>query len=606
MISYLPWAILLIPLASAIVGATVFRRIGSLAAYLSVFASALALIGAILLFGLDDVSIIPAWTWVELAEFRLDISLLVDPLSTSMLLVVTGIGFLIHVYSLGYMHGDSGRGRYFASLSLFMFSMIGIVMADNFISMFIFWELVGVSSYLLIGHWFTRPAANTAANKAFLVNRIGDVGYLVGILLLWTLTGHLTFAGLQSAESIAALSATPVLLGVTVLLLFCGAMGKSAQVPLHVWLPDAMEGPTPVSALIHAATMVAAGVYMLVRVSFLLTIEDVTPLWSTDTIAYIGGITAVLAALMATQQSDIKRILAYSTLSQLGYMILAVGVLAADVAYFHLFTHAFFKALLFLGAGVVIHQLHHRQNIWQMGGLFKKLPITAVTFFLATLALIGVPGFSGAFSKHDILVAAYEHSQLMFWLTGLVALLTAFYMSRLFFVVFLGSNRSKEAGEAKEGPLVMTLPLILLAVPAVIAGYSFVQDAILPGGYHPHDAAGIVDVIAYCALGAGLLAGFLLYGRAPERDAVSVGLFANRFYIDQGYEWLVKNVHDRLAAVSEFVDVWIIRNVLVRGSALVAWLTGYALRILQFGNAQIYSFLLGLGVVFLLFYFLLG
>ena len=372
-----------------------------------------------------------------------------------MMLIVTGVGGAIHIYSFGYMREDRGFSRFFACMSLFTFSMLGIVLANNFIQLFIFWELVGVSSYLLIGFWFEKPSAADAAKKAFITNRLGDFGFLLGILMVWTVLGSLNFSTLQQT-----LIANPAALGtiasIAGLLIFCGAMGKSAQFPLHVWLPDAMEGPTPVSALIHAATMVAAGVYMLCRIIFLL---DPTALL---VIAYIGGFTSLLAALIAIQQNDIKRILAYSTLSQLGYMVMAVGLSGPTAAMFHLTTHAFFKALLFLGAGSVILALHHEQDIWKMGGLRQKMPVTFWTFIIGTLALCGVPPFSGFYSKDSILAQAFDQIKsdrlVLFALAVSVAMLTTFYMFRLFYVAFLGKAKTESAEHAYESPPVMAWP----------------------------------------------------------------------------------------------------------------------------------------------------
>ena len=368
----LPWLVLLLPLGSALVITLFTQRDPVRSARLS--------IGAILTsFILSSVFVaLAGWeparselftTWLSVGELQIDFGLRLDPLSLAMLLVVTGVGGAIHVYSRGYMRDDPGFSRYFASLSLFTFSMLGIVLSNNFIQLFIFWELVGVSSYLLIGFWYQRPAAADAARKAFLTNRLGDFGFLVGILMVWGLLGSLHFGQLQETLR-ASPSAWVPAAGIAGLLIFCGAMGKSAQFPLHVWLPDAMEGPTPVSALIHAATMVAAGVYMLCRVFFLLAPEAL------HVIAWIGGFTSLLAAVIAVQQNDIKRILAYSTLSQLGYMVMAVGVSGPTPAMYHLTTHAFFKALLFLGAGSVILAVHHEQDIWQMGGLRRRMPVT--------------------------------------------------------------------------------------------------------------------------------------------------------------------------------------------------------------------------------------
>src|SRR5438105_9595885 len=367
--SVIPWLILLVPLAGAVLIALVTRRTASLSAFISVVAVSISFICSCVVFAKPEIRAaqIP---WIDFGGLlRVPIGFALDSLSKTMLVLVSGVGTLIHIYSVGYMHDDPGKSRYFASLSLFTFSMLGIVLANNFLMLFIFWELVGLSSYLLIGHWFERPSAAEACKKAFLTNRLGDFGFLLGILLVWGLAGGLNFSLIEDA-----LRQNPALFGsmatVAGLLIFCGAVAKSAQFPLHVWLPDAMEGPTPVSALIHAATMVAAGVYMICRVFFIFNAPAL------QVIAWVGGITALLAALMAIQQDDIKRILAYSTLSQLGYMVMAVGVASPTAAMYHLTTHAFFKALLFLGAGSVLHALHHQQDIWKMGALKDKMPVT--------------------------------------------------------------------------------------------------------------------------------------------------------------------------------------------------------------------------------------
>ena len=406
-----------------------------------------------------------AVNWLSVGPLQVDFGLHFDPLSLAMMLIVTGVASLIHIYSMGYMHDDPAYSRFFASLSLFTFSMLGIVLANNFLQLFIFWELVGVSSYLLIGFWYEKASAADAAKKAFITNRLGDFGFILGILIVWATLHSLNLGELQNT-----LKADPQALGALAtiggLLIFCGAVGKSAQFPLHVWLPDAMEGPTPVSALIHAATMVAAGVYMLCRVLFLLNPTTL------QVIAYIGGFTALLAALIAVQQNDIKRILAYSTLSQLGYMVMAVGLGGPTPAMFHLTTHAFFKALLFLGAGSVILGVHHEQDIWKMGALRKKMPATFWTFLVGTLALAGLPPLSGFYSKDSILSQAMvRHNYLLFGLGVFVAMLTSFYMFRLVFVVFYGSAKSDDAGHAHESPGVMVWPLRILAVLSLIGGF---------------------------------------------------------------------------------------------------------------------------------------
>ncbi len=589
----LPWVILFTPLAAAVVVHLFTNSSRQLSAMVSVAACAIAFICSLMVFA-TEAATAPLLPWIQIGGFSITFGATIDDFSRTMLLVVTGIGLLIHIYSLGYMKEDAGKSRYFASLSLFMFSMLGIVLADNFIMMFVFWELVGISSYLLIGHWFERPAAADAAKKAFLVNRIGDFGFMLGILMVWLAAGTFVFA--EIPEALAAADVTPLYLATATLLVFCGALGKSAQFPLHVWLPDAMEGPTPVSALIHAATMVAAGVYMLVRILFLIESAPTAQ----EVIGWIGIITAVLAALMATQQSDIKRILAYSTLSQLGYMVMAVGLTAGSAAMFHLFTHAFFKALLFLGAGSIIHGLHHEQNIWNMGGLKNKLPITFITFTVGTLALTGFPYlFSGFYSKDAILAVAYEHNGAMFGLAVFTAFLTSFYMFRLFLVVFLGKPRTDSARHGHESPGVMTFPLIVLAVLSIIAGFPFfihrffdVTHAAIPA---------IVPVLAIGGFLLGAVVAFLLY-RNREKDPVFIPLLANRFYIDEIYAAVLLRLQALLSGLLAWFDRWILDGLFVRGGASLTWGTGYVMRFLQVGNLQAYAFLFGLGIVAVLYF----
>ena len=552
--------------------------------------------------------------WLEVGGFSAALGLHLDSLSLFMLLIVTGVGGVIHVYSLGYMRDDPGQARYFAGLSLFTFSMLGIVLADNLVMMFIFWELVGVSSYLLIGFWFERPRAADAAKKAFLTNRVGDFGFMLGIILTWVTFQTVDFGSMREGMA-AAPEAWAGVATVAGLLLFCGAVGKSAQFPLHVWLPDAMEGPTPVSALIHAATMVAAGVYMLCRVFFLLSAPAL------EVIGWVGGITALLAALMAVQQNDIKRILAYSTLSQLGYMVMAVGMGGPAAAMHHLGTHAFFKALLFLGAGSVIMALHHEQDIWRMGGLKARMPLTYRTFLVGTLALCGVPPLSGFFSKDEILAVALGHSLAMFMVGVLAAVLTAFYMFRLVLVVFGGGERSEAAGHARESPKVMTWPLVVLAVPAVLSGLwgmdQYLRGFFTPG--HGGEAGTWVDRL-FAPLGHSPLAGLLglaattvgfslawaLYRRAeqdplPGLARVSSRWMRDRFYLDELYAWLIRVTHDAWAGWADWVDRWLVAGLMVRGLHGSVEIVGRALRLLQTGNLQTYAFLFAAGVVVLLY-----
>src|SRR5882724_8947993 len=510
----LPWLILFLPLLATAVITLFTLRCKTTSSLISIGAVVAGFVMTVIFVNANGIHFSgeTSTNWLSVGNLNVDFGLKLDALSVMMLFVVTGVGGLIHIYSYGYMDEDPGKARFFAKLSLFTFSMLGIVLANNFIEMFIFWELVGVSSYLLIGFWFEKPSAGDAAKKAFIVNRLGDFGFLLGILVFWSMLGTLNFSGLQTGmENFKAIHSGPTpMLIVGGLLIFCGAVGKSAQFPLHVWLPDAMEGPTPVSALIHAATMVAAGVYMLCRIFFLLNADAL------HVIAYIGGFTALLAALIAVQQNDIKRIIAYSTLSQLGYMVMAVGLSGPTAAMFHLTTHAFFKALLFLSAGSVIIALHHEQDIWKMGNLRAKMPTTFWTFLVGALALSGVWPLSGFFSKDSILAQALEqHNYLLFANGVFVAGLTTFYIFRLFFVVFFGKEKSEIVSHAHESPAVVTLPLIVLAVFSVIGGVigiegiyhhmfagesaesaSFVQSIFAPFKHSPLAASsGILAVI---------------------------------------------------------------------------------------------------------------
>jgi NADH-quinone oxidoreductase subunit L len=482
--------------------------------------------------------------------------------------------------------------------------------------MFIFWELVGVSSYLLIGFWFEKPSAADAAKKAFFTNRLGDFGFLLGILMVWTIFNSLNFAEIQkeTLPTTIAFMGIPTLAG---LLIFCGAMGKSAQFPLHVWLPDAMEGPTPVSALIHAATMVAAGVYMLCRILFLLNADAL------HVIAYIGGFTSLLAALIAVQQNDIKRIIAYSTLSQLGYMVMAVGLNGPTPAMFHLTTHAFFKALLFLSAGSVIIGMHHEQDIWQMGNLRKKMPVTFWTFLIGALALSGVPPFSGFYSKDSILAQALEQKNYtLFGVAVFVAALTAFYTFRLFFVVFFGKEKSRAAKHAHESPLVMTLPLLALALFAAIGGFIGIWNNYGSQFIAGHATLSIAEQITeplknigpmLCGLAAaavGIFVAFSLYKNAtsdplPAKLGGLATAMKNKFYFDEFYEATFIRAHDFIATVMDVIDRWFVEGFcigLVRGGTDF---TGRALRLVQTGNLQTYAFLFVLGVAVVL-YLVLG
>ncbi|PWU20578.1 MAG: NADH-quinone oxidoreductase subunit L [Verrucomicrobia bacterium] len=626
--NFLPWLILFLPLCACATITLFTQRDRKLSAGLSIGAVVAGFLFSILFISSSgwNLNTELTTTWLSVGDFHIDFGLRLDPLSLMMTLLVTGVAGVIHIYSWGYMADDPGFSRYFACLSLFTFSMLGIVLSNNFIQLFIFWELVGVSSYLLVGFWFERPAAADAGKKAFITNRLGDFGFIIGILLVWATLGSLNFGDLEHK-----LHADPSALGAMAttagLLIFCGAVGKSAQFPLHVWLPDAMEGPTPVSALIHAATMVAAGVYMLCRVFFLLNLPGSNAL---TVIAAVGGFTALLAALIATQQNDIKRVLAYSTLSQLGYMVMSVGLQGRTPAMFHLTTHAFFKALLFLSAGSIILALHHEQNIWKMGALRKKMPVTFWTFVAGTLALAGVWPFSGFFSKDTILAQALEQPnpalRYGFFILGvLIAAITAFYMFRVVFVVFSGPARSDGAGHAAESPSVMLWPLRILAVFSLIGGvigvdalynkmfeplsdefhYALWQRLLLPFAEAPFAAT-----LGLLAAAAGFFAAYRLYTNVltdplPEKLGSTSQWLRDRLYFDELYEATVIRFHDRLAALANWFERWIIEGFcigLVRGGTD---LTGRMLRQVQSGNLQTYAFLFALGVALVLYFVLL-
>jgi NADH-quinone oxidoreductase subunit L len=646
----LAWVVLLLPLAAAAIITLFTQRWKFLSAQISIIAVVGAFIASAVLFAqfvlMPNTELIQAqpFQWLAagipgLDELKVSIGLQIDRLSLIMLLVVTGVGGAIHIYSYGYMHEDPGFSRFFACLSLFTFSMLGIVLANNFVMMFIFWELVGVSSYLLIGFWYEKASAGDAAKKAFITNRLGDFGFLLGIILIWSATsGLIEFDALRSK-----FLKNPEVLGqwvnVAGLLIFCGAMGKSAQFPLHVWLPDAMEGPTPVSALIHAATMVAAGVYMLCRVFFIFSANAVWPDalslmngWTAlDIIAWIGGFTALLAALIAVQQNDIKRILAYSTLSQLGYMVMSVGLAGPTPAMFHLTTHAFFKALLFLGAGSVIHAMHHEQDIWAMGGLRQKLPTTWRTFLIGTLALAGMWPLSGFYSKDAILAQALQSGTekgqasgfFLFALGVFVAFLTSFYMFRLLFVVFFGPARSDEVHEAHESPPVMTWPLIVLAVFSFIGGYIGIDAFIsrmfaTPGEHEASWLQSLLEPFGHNALAAmfGLLAiiiglslaATIYLGATKDPLPLRLGWFAramrNRFYFDELYAGLIAITHEALSKFADWFDRWIIAGLGVRGTHGTTEIFGRALRLVQTGNLQTYAFLFAFGLAIVLFFVL--
>ena len=577
--------------------------------------------------------------WIRAGDFVANFSLSLDQLSLVMMLVVTGVGFLIHIYSVAYMAEEGGYYRFFSYLNLFMFFMLTLVLADNYLLMFVGWEGVGLASYLLIGFFFTKDSAAAAGKKAFIVNRIGDFGFLLGMFLLVVNFGTLNFGELTAALKDIQPEASFGPLALIAILLMVGAAGKSAQVPLYVWLPDAMEGPTPVSALIHAATMVTAGVYMVARSSFLF---DRAP-DALTVVAVVGCVTAIFAATMGMAQTDIKRVLAYSTISQLGYMFLACGVAAYAAGIFHLMTHAFFKALLFLGAGSVIHALGGEQDMRRMGGLRTKIPWTFWTMTAGTFAIAGIPPLAGFFSKDEILWWAYAsrgHGHWLLWALGLTtAFLTAFYMFRLWFLTFFGASRAAEHesahghGHAHESPWTMLAPLVILAVLSVVGGFVGVPHAL--GGHnqfgaflepvlgHPdaimevHSAINLertIALVSIVAAGAGFLVALLLYWRRPElpsRIAAALGglytTVRDKYYVDEAYQAVfVKPLIDGSRTILwRGVDVATIDGA-VNGLVRVSRSLSGTVRRMQSGNIRSYAAWVALGAAAVLAYMLFG
>ncbi len=623
----LPWIILFAPLAAAALITFFFQKSPKIASGIALLGIFLSLAGSVALFihhsGGHSLPVETSWSWLEIGGLTVDFGFLLDPLSILMLLVVTGVGSCVFLYSTSYMKEDPGYARYFASLSLFAFSMLGIVLANNFLMLFIFWELVAVSSYLLIGFWFEKPSAADAGNKAFIVNRVADFGFILGIFLVWMLSGAgdaqrtFSFSKLsvlmpQIVES--GLVSSSLLAG-AILLVFCGVAGKSAQFPLYIWLPDAMEGPTPVSALIHAATMVAAGVYLLSRCFFLVELSPD----ALQIISWFGGITALLAALLALVQNDIKKILAYSTVSQLGYMVMAVGLGSANVAMYHLTTHAFFKALLFLGAGAMIHALH-TQDIWEMGGLLKEMPVTAVTFLIGTLALCGIFPLSGFFSKDEILTLALEHNKILFGLGLFTAGLTAFYMTRAVWIAVLGHRRAKKKGHGKsqghdhahDAPWAMKLPLIVLAFLAIISGFIGLP-AFIAGSHAEHMpmnyfVAGISTVVALSGIGLStLFYRNLMSSEDPLKKSLG-GVYTfivQKYYLDEIFIAIANFFQRAIANLLLWFDLNVVIERGANGTAALTQGVGSFLRRAQTGRVQNYAMVFGFGVVFLVYWIIL-
>jgi len=576
--------------------------------------------------------IVTMFTWLSAftgspSSFNVNIAYQIDQLSVLMTLIVTGVGFLIHVYSIGYMHGDRGFWRFFAYLNLFIFAMLNLVLADNFLLMFLGWEGVGLCSYLLIGFWYEKKFTGDAAKKAFVVNRIGDFGFILGMLLIFSTFGSLNFTAVFSGASLLSLGNTTILW--ITLLLFVGAIGKSAQIPLYVWLPDAMAGPTPVSALIHAATMVTAGVYMVARCSILYALSPVTM----EVVAVIGAVTAVFAATIGLVQNDIKKVLAYSTISQLGYMFLAMGVGAFSAGIFHLMTHAFFKALLFLGSGAVIHAMHDEQDIQKMGGLKEYLPITYKTFLIGAIAIAGIPPFAGFWSKDEILWKSFisEQGSWIFWLLGVFgAAMTAFYMFRLVTLTFEGKRRFNHQIHPHEAPKTMTVPLIVLAVLSIIGGFvgiphwsgieRWLDPIFSPAQYklmYAEYSGGIMEylsmTISVGIAAAGIYAARWIYLRRAEiaesltkRYPRIYRTLFNKYYVDEVYDAVI--VEPAMKSSEEIlwkvVDVALIDGV-VNGSAKIVGAIAQSLRKIQTGVAQFYAVVFIGGILFVITWLLL-
>lgn len=562
--------------------------------------------------------------WIVVGDFAAQAGFLADPLSMVMMLIVTGVSALIHVYSIGYMHGDEGFRKFFIYLNLFVFFMLLLVMGNNYLVMFVGWEGVGLCSYLLIGFWYTDELKASAGKKAFIMNRIGDFGFLLAIFLIWTTFGTINFAEIEPMAQ-----AYPIGAGVITaicLLLFTGATGKSAQLPLYTWLPDAMAGPTPVSALIHAATMVTAGVYMIVRSNFLFSLSPDAML----VVAWIGALTALFAATIGLVQTDIKKVLAYSTVSQLGFMFLACGVGAYTAAVFHLMTHAFFKGLLFLGSGSVIHGMSDEQDIRLMGGLKSKMPTTYVTFLIGTLAIAGIPGLAGFFSKDEILWKTYESHHIVLWGIGITAAFcTAFYMFRLLFLTFFGKFRGSKAQEhhVHESPKLMTIPLVVLAVLSAIGGYvgvphalgghNFFHDWLAPlisegGEMHGGEVHTGVPTAEYVLMVVSVLValiGILLarswyLGKSATVESLGKSgahnLLYNKYWVDQIYDSVISQPLVKASEIlAKYIDQGTVDGAVNGVGATVSSFGGFVRRI-QTGVTQNYAVMMGMGTVVLL------
>ncbi|MDO8283091.1 MAG: NADH-quinone oxidoreductase subunit L [Thermodesulfovibrionia bacterium] len=625
----------LLPLAAFLINILFGNRIKEKAHWIAVP----AVIGSFLLalsafFDVSSGQVIKleVYKWLVSGSFSVPIGFLIDQLSAIMLLVVTSISSLVFIYSIGYMHGDKGYSRYFAYLSLFVFSMLMLVMADNFILLYFGWEAVGLCSYLLIGFWFEKSSAANAGKKAFIVNRFGDFGFGLGVILIFLTFGSIEYMHVFSGAG-SVIGQTVNLFGYQVdtvtlicLLLFCGAMGKSAQMPLHVWLPDAMEGPTPVSALIHAATMVTAGVYLVARCNPLFSLSPT----AMTTVAVVGGVTAIFAASIGLVQNDIKRVIAYSTISQLGYMFLALGVGAYTAGIFHLYTHAYFKALLFLGSGSVIHAMGNEMDMRKMGGLKKYMPVTYWTFIIASLSISGIPGLSGFFSKDEILWRAYisggDMGKFLWILATVAAFMTAFYSFRLIFMTFHGEFRGTEEQKhhLHESPAVMTVPLILLAVGAVAAGWVGISPLFLehgdkigeflapvlghPAGEGSHSEEMMIMGASVIISIAGIMTAVLFYiskTGLPQKFAAAFKpvytMLYNKYWVDELYAKAIVNpfikASDRI--ILGFFDTRLIEGV-VNGVPSLIGSFSRGLRKMQTGLISSYAFMMAAGVLIII------
>jgi NADH-quinone oxidoreductase subunit L len=608
------WLIPLFPLLAFLLLLAFGRQLKEGSAYIGILATLVAFILALGTFfqrfaaGAEDYYV--AFKWLTLGDKAIDMGFEITPLNAMMLVIVTFVSLLVHIYSKGYMHGDERFPVFYSYLALFTFSMLGLVISPNLLQVYIFWELVGVCSFLLVGFYFFKPEAKAAAKKAFIVTRVGDVGLFIGISLLFWFVGSFNYVDIFNALHNGVMQ--PWQITLVGILIFIGAMGKSGQFPLHTWLPDAMEGPTPVSALIHAATMVAAGVYLVAAMYPLYLASPV----ASEVIAVIGGFTAIFAASIGLTQRDIKRVLAYSTVSQLGYMMLALGT-ASVAGYvagtFHLMTHAFFKALLFLAAGSVIHAAH-TQDIFEMGGLFSKMKVTGTVFLIGCLAISGIFPFAGFWSKEEILGAAYNSGHIvLFWLAVIAAFFTAFYMFRLFFVTFTG--KPAKENHAHESPAVMTLPMLLLAVLAVVAGFINTPGAPVLGHWLTEGLHGAAEgeqsspfwitILATVVSLAGIGLAYLMYGkRSVSRDMISgpmpwlYQLSFRKYFIDEIYDVVFVRSLKAIGNTLTIIDIFIIDG-LVRLVGAFTQELGHAEARVQNGQVQTYGAIAFLGIVLL-------